>query len=83
MQFAKLSVNRPARQRLVVVTAAVKKGDKIPAFSLKDQNGRSVNIKPGGKPKVIFFYPKVRISSHSVMPRLSLASLPCPLPFHI
>jgi peroxiredoxin len=59
MQFAKLSVNRPARQSLVV-TAAVKKGDKIPAFSLKDQNGRAVNVKPGGKPKVIFFYPKVR-----------------------
>jgi len=60
MQTAKFSLRsttRPARQNLLV-TAAVKKGDTIPAFSLKDQNGRSVNVKPGGKPKVIFFYPK-------------------------
>ena len=41
-----------------VVCAAVKKGDKLPAFTLPDQNGRKVNVKAGGKPKVIFFYPK-------------------------
>lgn len=41
-----------------MVTNAVKKGDKLPAFSLKDQNGRTVNVKPGGKAKVVFFYPK-------------------------
>ena len=36
----------------------MKKGDKLPAFTLPDQNGRKVNVKAGGKPKVIFFYPK-------------------------
>ena len=36
----------------------MKKGDKLPAFTLPDQNGRKVNVNAGGKPKVIFFYPK-------------------------
>jgi peroxiredoxin Q/BCP len=54
-----LHATRPALSRTrLVVTAAVKKGDKLPAFSLNDQNGRNVTVKPGGKPKVIFFYPK-------------------------
>ena len=38
----------------------IKTGDKIPAFSLQDQNGATFNIKSvlGKQPLVIYFYPK-------------------------
>lgn len=47
-----------ARSSALVCRASLKKGDKMPGFQLKNQNGRNVNVKPGGKAKVIFFYPK-------------------------
>jgi len=42
-----------------VCPVSIKVGDKVPAFSLKDQNGveRSLNTL-GAKPLVLFFYPK-------------------------
>ena len=36
----------------------LKVGDKIPSFSLKDQNGNYRNSKELNKPLVLFFYPK-------------------------
>ena len=38
----------------------LKKGDKVPEFSLKDQEGKDFNLAEliGKKPLVIFFYPK-------------------------
>ncbi|MBX7148986.1 peroxiredoxin [bacterium] len=41
-------------------TVRVKEGDKLPEFSLSDQNGKSVDIKNliGKKVLVIYFYPK-------------------------
>ena len=38
----------------------MKKGDKIPAFSLPDQDGKTINISDftGKQPLVIYFYPK-------------------------
>lgn len=36
----------------------VDKGDKLPSVSLKDQDGKSVNLsKFKGKPLVLYFYP--------------------------
>ncbi len=38
----------------------LKKGDKVPSFTLKDQDGKifSIDTLIGKKPMVIFFYPK-------------------------
>ena len=37
----------------------IKKGDKVPSFTLKDQNGKEVSIEEFfGKPFVLYFYPK-------------------------
>ncbi len=38
----------------------LKKGDKVPSFTLKDQDGKKFSIDTliGKKPMVIFFYPK-------------------------
>lgn len=37
----------------------IKQGDRIPLFSLKDQDGKEFNIKDHiGSPMVIYFYPK-------------------------
>lgn len=58
MMRASISMVGQNRPRSVVCQASLKKGDKIPGFQLKNQNGRNVNVKPGGKAKVIFFYPK-------------------------
>lgn len=59
MMRASISVVGQNRARSpLVCNASLKKGDKMPGFQLKNQNGRNVNVKPGGKAKVIFFYPK-------------------------
>lgn len=41
-------------------SAQLKTGDKVPAFSLKDQNGQEFNVGQllGKQPLVIYFYPK-------------------------
>lgn len=40
-------------------TMEIKKGDRIPLFSLKDQDGNIFNVKNHiGSPMVIYFYPK-------------------------
>lgn len=58
MMRVSTTVASQSRSRSLVCHASLKKGDKMPGFQLKNQNGRNVNVKPGGKAKVIFFYPK-------------------------
>eukprot|EP00889_Picochlorum_renovo_P006168 jgi/Picre1/33198/NNA_008523.t1 len=53
--------------------ASLKVGDKAPAFSLKNQNGKTVKVEYGGligaKPTVVFFYPKIILQDALVRPR--------------
>jgi len=57
---AGLTINPVAAQDAPAETTTLKQGDKVPAFTLIDQNGKSFSVSKyvGKKKLVIFFYPK-------------------------